>query len=59
MNKWWLLYDDGATPKIHMMQVEGETLVEAVVASGLNANAIWAAVLDGHTTAASIYFENV
>lgn len=46
-----LVYDDGRTPAIHTTAVEAETMADALAASGLPPNHVWACALQGHIAA--------
>ncbi|MGH8606473.1 MAG: hypothetical protein ACREX9_03340 [Gammaproteobacteria bacterium] len=46
-NRWIMVYDDGRTSAIHATEVEAETMADALAASGLAPNHVWACALHG------------
>lgn len=51
MNRWLIIYDDGATPRTHRVEVDAPTLEEAI--QELPAAKVWAACLVGYERVAA------
>lgn len=54
MNKWIVFFDDGRTPTMHQVTVEGFTIGDALKADGVPARGVWACVLESEAINLSV-----